>query len=91
MPGKAKKWESDEKKKKEKNVKAETMKEVRLVMWDSFFLCVLLSLVPFLSGYFRDDILCHFCASMFSGLVTTAASMPVDIVKTRCVSHTHKI
>ncbi|KAF1626839.1 UNVERIFIED_CONTAM: Mitochondrial 2-oxoglutarate/malate carrier protein, partial [Eudyptes pachyrhynchus] len=35
------------------------------------------------SGYFRDDILCHFCASMISGLVTTAASMPVDIVKTR--------
>uniref|UniRef100_A0A672PRU7 Mitochondrial 2-oxoglutarate/malate carrier protein n=1 Tax=Sinocyclocheilus grahami TaxID=75366 RepID=A0A672PRU7_SINGR len=34
-------------------------------------------------GYFRDDILCHFCASMISGLVTTAASMPVDIVKTR--------
>lgn len=41
-------------------------------------LCVLC--VP---GYFRDDILCHFCASMISGLVTTAASMPVDIVKTR--------
>uniref|UniRef100_G3N827 Mitochondrial 2-oxoglutarate/malate carrier protein n=1 Tax=Gasterosteus aculeatus TaxID=69293 RepID=G3N827_GASAC len=35
------------------------------------------------SGYFGDDILCHFCASMISGLVTTAASMPVDIVKTR--------
>ncbi|KAL2079416.1 hypothetical protein ACEWY4_025160 [Coilia grayii] len=35
------------------------------------------------SGYFRDDILCHFSASMISGLVTTAASMPVDIVKTR--------
>ncbi|XP_021237584.1 mitochondrial 2-oxoglutarate/malate carrier protein [Numida meleagris] len=35
------------------------------------------------SGYFRDDILCHFCASMISGLVTTAASMPVDIAKTR--------
>ncbi|XP_035196636.1 mitochondrial 2-oxoglutarate/malate carrier protein [Oxyura jamaicensis] len=35
------------------------------------------------SGYFRDDILCHFCASMISRLVTTAASMPVDIVKTR--------
>lgn len=38
-----------------------------------------------LSGYFGDDILCHFCASMISGLVTTAASMPVDIVKTRYV------
>jgi len=38
------------------------------------------------SGYFGDDILCHFCASMISGLVTTAASMPVDIVKTRIQS-----
>uniref|UniRef100_UPI00398F5381 mitochondrial 2-oxoglutarate/malate carrier protein n=1 Tax=Pristiophorus japonicus TaxID=55135 RepID=UPI00398F5381 len=34
-------------------------------------------------GYFNDNILCHFCASMISGLVTTAASMPVDIAKTR--------
>jgi solute carrier family 25 oxoglutarate transporter 11 len=25
----------------------------------------------------------HFCASMISGLLTTIASMPVDIVKTR--------
>ncbi|XP_029281996.1 mitochondrial 2-oxoglutarate/malate carrier protein-like, partial [Cottoperca gobio] len=33
------------------------------------------------SGYVRDGILCHFCASMISGLVTTAASMPVDIVE----------
>lgn len=35
------------------------------------------------TGYFHDDVLCHFTASMISGLVTTAASMPVDIVKTR--------
>ncbi|XP_045724524.3 mitochondrial 2-oxoglutarate/malate carrier protein-like [Mirounga angustirostris] len=35
------------------------------------------------SGYFSDNILCHFCASMISGLVTTAASMPVDVVKAR--------
>lgn len=41
----------------------------------------MLCLMP--SGYFNDDIFCHFCASMISGLVTTAASMPVDIVKTR--------
>ncbi|XP_007441668.2 mitochondrial 2-oxoglutarate/malate carrier protein, partial [Python bivittatus] len=34
-------------------------------------------------GYFEDNIFCHFCASMISGLVTTAASMPVDIAKTR--------
>ncbi|XP_055487481.1 mitochondrial 2-oxoglutarate/malate carrier protein [Leucoraja erinacea] len=34
-------------------------------------------------SYFNDNILCHFCASMISGLVTTAASMPVDIAKTR--------
>lgn len=33
--------------------------------------------------YFSDNIMCHFGASMISGLVTTAASMPVDIAKTR--------
>ncbi|XP_066994538.1 mitochondrial 2-oxoglutarate/malate carrier protein [Anabrus simplex] len=35
------------------------------------------------TGYFKDNIFCHFCSSMISGLVTTAASMPVDIAKTR--------
>ncbi|CAN0416585.1 mitochondrial 2-oxoglutarate/malate carrier protein [Lampetra fluviatilis] len=35
------------------------------------------------TGYVNDNIVCHFWASMLSGLVTTAASMPVDIVKTR--------
>jgi len=35
------------------------------------------------TSYFRDNIMCHFVASMISGLVTTAASMPVDIAKTR--------
>jgi solute carrier family 25 oxoglutarate transporter 11 len=35
------------------------------------------------TGFFHDGILLHFCASMISGLVTTAASMPVDIAKTR--------
>jgi len=35
------------------------------------------------TGYFSDGIFLHFCASMISGLVTTAASMPVDIAKTR--------
>ena len=35
------------------------------------------------SGQVKDGIFCHFLASMFSGLVTTAASMPVDIAKTR--------
>lgn len=35
------------------------------------------------TGYFKDNIFCHFVASMISGLVTTAASMPVDIAKTR--------
>jgi len=33
--------------------------------------------------FFKDGVLCHFVASMFSGLVTTTASMPVDIAKTR--------
>merc|ERR1712066_323108 len=35
------------------------------------------------TGYIQDGIFCHFLASMFSGLVTTIASMPVDIAKTR--------
>nr|CAB3266165.1 mitochondrial 2-oxoglutarate/malate carrier protein [Phallusia mammillata] len=35
------------------------------------------------TDYFKDDIFCHFVASMISGLITTAASMPVDIAKTR--------
>jgi len=35
------------------------------------------------TGYFGDNIILHFWASMISGLVTTAASMPVDIAKTR--------
>ncbi|KAB7502285.1 Mitochondrial 2-oxoglutarate/malate carrier protein [Armadillidium nasatum] len=35
------------------------------------------------TGFFKDNIFLHFCASMISGLVTTAASMPVDIAKTR--------
>jgi solute carrier family 25 oxoglutarate transporter 11 len=35
------------------------------------------------TSYFHDGIFLHFCASMISGLVTTIASMPVDIVKTR--------
>ncbi|XP_050305377.1 mitochondrial 2-oxoglutarate/malate carrier protein [Anthonomus grandis grandis] len=35
------------------------------------------------TGYFQEGILLHFMASMISGLVTTAASMPVDIAKTR--------
>lgn len=35
------------------------------------------------TGYFKENILLHFIASMISGLITTAASMPVDIAKTR--------
>ncbi|KAF7266609.1 mitochondrial 2-oxoglutarate/malate carrier protein-like [Rhynchophorus ferrugineus] len=35
------------------------------------------------TGYFEEGIFLHFMASMISGLVTTAASMPVDIAKTR--------
>ncbi|XP_031832396.1 mitochondrial 2-oxoglutarate/malate carrier protein [Nomia melanderi] len=35
------------------------------------------------SGYFKENIVLHFVSSMISGLVTTAASMPVDIAKTR--------
>lgn len=35
------------------------------------------------TGYFKDNVFCHFVSSMISGLITTAASMPVDIAKTR--------
>ncbi|KAJ8320038.1 hypothetical protein KUTeg_001628 [Tegillarca granosa] len=35
------------------------------------------------TGYFKDNLFTHFVASMMSGFVTTAASMPVDIAKTR--------
>lgn len=38
------------------------------------------------TGYVKDGIFCHFLASMISGLVTTIASMPVDIAKTRLQS-----
>ncbi|ESO11150.1 hypothetical protein HELRODRAFT_104748 [Helobdella robusta] len=38
------------------------------------------------TGYFEENITLHFVASMISGLVTTAASMPVDIAKTRIQS-----
>lgn len=38
------------------------------------------------TGYFRDNIFCHFVASMISGFITTVASMPVDIAKTRIQS-----
>ena len=33
-----------------------------------------------------SSIALHFYASMISGLVTTVASMPIDIIKTRCVA-----
>ncbi|KAI1301711.1 Mitochondrial 2-oxoglutarate/malate carrier protein [Halotydeus destructor] len=35
------------------------------------------------TGHFKEGIMLHFVASMISGLITTAASMPVDIAKTR--------
>lgn len=35
------------------------------------------------TGYFSEGVWLHFSASMISGLITTAASMPVDIAKTR--------
>lgn len=35
------------------------------------------------SGHFHEGLMLHFVASMMSGLITTAASMPVDIAKTR--------
>jgi len=38
------------------------------------------------TSYFDDNIGCHFAASMISGLATTWASLPPDIVKTRIQS-----
>ena len=35
------------------------------------------------TAYFEDNMLCHLTASMISGLVTSVASIPVDIAKTR--------
>jgi len=35
------------------------------------------------TGYFHEGLFLHFVASMISGLITTTASMPVDIAKTR--------
>ena len=35
------------------------------------------------SGKFQEGMFMHFTASMISGFVTTVASMPVDIAKTR--------
>ena len=37
------------------------------------------------TGSFHEGIWLHFVASMFSGLITTASSLPVDIAKTRWV------
>lgn len=35
------------------------------------------------TGYFTEGIPLHFTASMLSGLITTLASMPIDMAKTR--------
>lgn len=35
------------------------------------------------TGYFSEGIGLHFTASMFSGFITTVASMPIDMAKTR--------
>ncbi|GLH09148.1 hypothetical protein R5R35_008189 [Gryllus longicercus] len=35
------------------------------------------------TGYFKDNVACHFASSVISGFVTTVASLPVDIAKTR--------
>lgn len=43
------------------------------------------------TSYFSDNIGCHFAASMISGLITTAASMPVDIGKILFVKNLHKL
>ena len=46
---------------------------------------MIIIIIQIFIAYFVDDIKCHFAASMISGFVTTVASMPVDITKTRFV------
>ncbi|XP_062505431.1 mitochondrial 2-oxoglutarate/malate carrier protein-like isoform X2 [Corticium candelabrum] len=41
------------------------------------------------TGFFKDGISCHFCASMISGFVTALSSMPLDIAKTRIQNMRH--
>ena len=36
-------------------------------------------------GLLRDGVACHFAASLFAGFIATVVSIPVDMVKTRCV------
>jgi len=38
------------------------------------------------SGFFNDNIICHFAASTISGFVATAVTNPVDVVKTRLMN-----
>ena len=52
--------------------------QVNLVIQQIKYSCCL-----FFSDYFDDNIKCHVASSMVSGLVTTVASVPVDITKTR--------
>ena len=52
-------------------------------MFASLKVCIQITISFAVIGYFHDGIFLHFCASMISGLVTTTASMPVDIAKTR--------
>ena len=36
-------------------------------------------------GLLQDGVACHFAASLFAGFIATVVSIPVDMVKTRCV------
>lgn len=59
---------------------------VDIPTWDMYPIWTPLVMILSLAShtdYFNDNIICHFAASMISGLVTTIASMPVDIAKTR--------
>ncbi|KAL1465126.1 hypothetical protein WDU94_004717 [Cyamophila willieti] len=40
-------------------------------------------------SYFEENIFCHFVSSMISAFITTVASMPVDIAKTRIQNMKH--
>ena len=56
---------------------------IKLLGYLGVFPYLTFGLILLTTGYFRDNITCHFCASMISGFVTTASSLPLDIAKTR--------
>jgi dicarboxylate transporter 10 len=38
------------------------------------------------TGYFKDNLVTHFSASLSAGLIATAFTMPLDVLKTRLMN-----